>query len=331
MKKILIIFLLLIVLCGCSNNGNSEKDIPNIPNKTDASDDLNTTDDPNTGNITKDSNILVVYFSVTNNTKKLALYAQEHLQSDIFEIIPKQEYTQADINYNSDCRANREQNDESAKPEIKNTISDISKYDTIVLGYPIWWGQAPKILYTFIESYDFSGKTIVPFCTSGSSPIGSSATNLARSAIKANWTEGKRFSASASKEEISNWLDQKIEVKKEMKKEIKLFIDEQEVEVSWEDNESVKALYNLMPLTINMSEYGGFEQTGAIGTSITRNDIQMNVVPGDIVLYNGNAISVFYSESEWRYTKLGHINNMSKTELNSLLNKASVTLSLKEE
>lgn len=330
MKKILIIIVLLI-LCGCSNNTNFEKSVPDTSNNKDIPSDSNTPDDSNGGVITEDSNILVVYFSVTNNTKKLALYAQEHLKIEIFEIVPEQEYTQADINYNSDCRANKEQNDENARPEIKNTISDISKYDTIILGYPIWWGQAPKILYTFIESYDFTDKTIVPFCTSGSSPIGSSATNLAKSAPKANWLEGKRFAASATKEEIGNWLDQKIEVKKDMEKEMKLFIDGQEVEVIWEDNESVKVLYELLPLSINMNEYGGFEQTGSIGSSITRNDTQMDVVPGDIVLYNGNAISVFYNKSAWRYTKLGHINNMSETELNSLLKKSSVILTLKGE
>lgn len=271
-----------------------------------------------------DGDILVAYFSVTTNTKKLANYAQEYLNSDIFEIVPKQEYTQADINYNSDCRANREQNDETARPEIKYTISDISKYKTIVLGYPIWWGQAPKILYTFVESYDLSNKTIIPFCTSGSSPIGTSATNLAKSAPNANWLTGKRFSADTSKEEIGNWLDEYI--KKDV--DMKLLIDENELDVTWEENDSVEALKKLLPLTINMHQYGGFEQTGSIGSSITRNDKQMDVVPGDIVLYNGNAISVFYNNSAWSYTKLGHI-NMNNTELNNLLNKSSVTFKLK--
>jgi len=128
----------------------------------------------------------VAYFSVTNNTKKLAEYASRHLESELFEIVPKQAYTQDDINYNGDCRANREQNDDSSRPEILNQIADISKYDTIVLGYPIWRGQAPKIMYSFVEAYDLKGKTILPFCTSGSSPIGTSATNLAKSAPEAN-------------------------------------------------------------------------------------------------------------------------------------------------
>ena len=110
---------------------------------------------------------------------------------------------------------------------------------------------------------------------------------------------------------------------------MKLYIDEIELEVSWEDNDSVKELKEILPLTINMHEYGGFEQTGSIGQSITRNDKQIDVLPGDIVLYNGNQISVFYNESSWSYTKLGHINNKSDSELNTLLNKESVTFVLK--
>ena len=111
---------------------------------------------------------------------------------------------------------------------------------------------------------------------------------------------------------------------------MKLSIDNQELDVAWEDNDSVKALKGILPLTINMHEYGGFEQTGSIGQSIVRNDSQIDVVPGDIVLYSGSAISVFYSTSSWSYTRLGHI-NLNKNELNALLNKESVTFVLKGE
>ena len=112
---------------------------------------------------------------------------------------------------------------------------------------------------------------------------------------------------------------------------MKLSIDNQELDVAWEDNDSVQAIKGILPLTINMHEYGGFEQTGGIGQSIVRNDKQIDVVPGDIVLYNGNQISVFYSTSSWSYTKLGHIQNKTNEELNTLLNKESVTFTLKGE
>lgn len=111
---------------------------------------------------------------------------------------------------------------------------------------------------------------------------------------------------------------------------MKLSIDDQELDVAWEDNDSVKALKGILPLTIDMHEYGGFEQTGSIGRSIVRNDSRIDVAPGDIVLYGGNAISVFYSTSSWSYTRLGHI-NLNENELNALLNKESVTFVLKGE
>ena len=104
--------------------------------------------------------------------------------------------------------------------------------------------------------------------------------------------------------------------------EMKLYIDEILLDVSWEDNDSVKALKEILPLTINMHEYGGFEQTGSIGQNIVRNDI---------VLYNGNQVSVFYSTSSWSYTRLGHIVNKTNEELNTLLNKDAVTFTLRGE
>ena len=107
-----------------------------------------------------------------------------------------------------------------------------------------------------------------------------------------------------------------------------LSIDNQELDVYWEDNDSVNAIKEILPLTINMHQYGGFEQTGSIGQSIVRNDSQINVVPGDIVLYNGNAISVFYNNSSWSYTRLGHI-NLDNSELHALLNKPSVWFVIK--
>ena len=108
---------------------------------------------------------------------------------------------------------------------------------------------------------------------------------------------------------------------------MKLFIDNNEVEVSWLNNNSVKELSNLCPLTINMHEYGGFEQTGLIGKTISSSDKRIDVIPGDIVLYNSNQISVFYNSSSWSYTKLGHI-NLSNSELKNLLDKDSVIFKL---
>ena len=150
---------------------------------------------------------LVVYFSCTNTTKTLAEYAANILGADIYEIVPAEPYTEADLAYYTNGRADREQNDPSSRPEISGGIDNISDYDTIILGYPIWHGQAQRIICTFLESYDFSGKTIIPFCTSHSSGMGSSADNL-HALCSAEWEIGKRFGGGASKDEINEWLQQ---------------------------------------------------------------------------------------------------------------------------
>ncbi len=156
-----------------------------------------------------ESTSVVVYFSCTGNTENIANNIAEVTNSDIFEIVPTIPYTDEDLDYNDDqSRVNYENNDDTIRPEIAITFENLEDYDTIYLGYPIWWGQAPKILYTFIESYDFTGKNIVPFCTSGGSSIGSSAENLKNACNgDANWLEGKRFNGSEDKDRVSNWID----------------------------------------------------------------------------------------------------------------------------
>ena len=151
---------------------------------------------------------LVAYFSATGNTEGIAEHLQTALDADLYEIVPEVAYTSEDLNYSSDdCRANREQNDPDARPAIDGSVENMDSYDVIFLGYPIWWGEAPKIISTFLESYDFTGKTIVPFCTSGSSGIGSSAEHLADLAGSSTWLEGARFAPGASQEEVAAWVD----------------------------------------------------------------------------------------------------------------------------
>ena len=153
------------------------------------------------------SNILVAYFSCTGNTAPLAEYAAEQLHADLYEIIPEEPYTEEDLAYYTDCRADREQNDPSARPAISGSVENMEQYDTVLIGYPIWHGQAPRIISTFLESYDFSGKTIVPFCTSASSGIGSSAENLHSLTKDAAWLSGSRFAGGASKDTITEWIN----------------------------------------------------------------------------------------------------------------------------
>ena len=151
---------------------------------------------------------LVAYFSATGNTEGVAEHLQAILDADLYEIVPAEPYSDDDLNYNvSDCRANREQNDPDARPAVDGTVENMDGYDVIFLGYPIWWGEAPRIISTFLESYDFSGKTIVPFCTSASSGMGGSAENLAALAADTAWLEGARFAPGTSQEEVAAWVD----------------------------------------------------------------------------------------------------------------------------
>jgi len=187
MKKIILslfVVLSIFIISGC-NNTNKKTKTKNINNENNKS--------------------VVLYFSATGTTKKVADKIATKSNSDIIEIIPKEEYKSEDLNYNSDCRANREQRDSKARPEIKNKI-DISKYDTIYLGYPIWWGTNPKIILTLLDTYDFSNKTIIPFCTSGSTGISESVNDLRSYNSKLNIKNGQRFSSSTSDEEILNFI-----------------------------------------------------------------------------------------------------------------------------
>ncbi len=156
---------------------------------------------------TEDVKVLVAYFSATNTTEGIAKKLADGIDAELYEIVPAVPYTGADLNYNNpDSRANREMNDPNARPAISGSVENMEQYDILFIGYPIWWGQAPKILYTFMESYDFSGKTIIPFCTSGSSGIGSSATNLEPLTNDATWLPGRRFSGSVSQNTIMEWV-----------------------------------------------------------------------------------------------------------------------------
>lgn len=229
MKKFFSLFIttaLCVSLMSCgSENTVNDTVVTEIGNESEISADeaKETSDKGQTGNSITDAdmssddetltgtenNILVVYFSVTGNTKTIAEGIADGLPADIYEIVPKEAYTDVDLNYNDDnSRSTQEMNDASARPEISGTIDHFDQYDTIFLGYPIWWGEAPRIMDTFVESYDFTGKTVIPFCTSGSSGIGSSANTLESLAGSGNWVDGQRFSANESADNVLTWARQ---------------------------------------------------------------------------------------------------------------------------
>ena len=162
----------------------------------------------NTDGSEENSGVLVVYFSATGTTKGVAEKIAAITGADTYEIKAAQEYTDADLNWNdSDSRSTKEQNDSSVRPEIGSDAISLDGYSTVYIGYPIWWGEEPRIMDTFVESYNFDGITLIPFCTSGGSGIGRSGQNLADNAGSGTWLEGKRFGGGVSEDELRSWID----------------------------------------------------------------------------------------------------------------------------
>lgn len=159
---------------------------------------------------TNNGKVLVVYFSAQSHTKSVAEKIANNLNADIFEIIPEEVYTSADLDWNdSNSRVSKEHNDESLRNvKLKNTkVDNWENYDTILIGYPIWWGIAAWPTDAFVKANDFSGKTIIPFCTSSSSGLGQSGELLKASANSGNWLEGHRFQSNASDASIEEWTN----------------------------------------------------------------------------------------------------------------------------
>lgn len=195
----LVLIVILLFSAGCQNKtGQNSSEITPPSSSTESN-----------SNTPADSKILVLYFSCTGTTEQIAQWIAEKTNADVYQIIPETPYTPEDLNYDDpSSRATMEQNNPSARPSILGSIDNLEMYDTVFLGYPIWWGQSPKIISTLLENYDFSGKTIVPFCTSHSSGIGSSDTNLhSLCSDSVNWIPGERFSSESSMENVKEWID----------------------------------------------------------------------------------------------------------------------------
>ena len=182
MKKLAIVLIVLILalsvsLCACQAKVNTQ------PTKT-----------------------AVVYFSITNNTETIANYIAEIKGADVFEIEAKVPYTPEDLAYEDNTnRSSLEQADDTSRPEMAKAI-DLSEYATVYIGYPIWHGIAPRIIYTFVESQTFGWKHVIPFCTSAESPVGESVTLLKNLNRGGHWEDGIRFAENAPKADIEAWL-----------------------------------------------------------------------------------------------------------------------------
>lgn len=167
-----------------------------------------TTPEPEEEKGSTDDETLVVYFSATGTTKGVAERIASVTNADLYEIIPAEPYSSDDLDWHdSKSRTSIEMNDTDARPAIESDTISLDSYSTVYIGYPIWWGEAPRIMSTFVESYDFSDKTVIPFCTSGSSGIGRSGDNLKDLANSGNWLSGDRLDANISESEIQDWIN----------------------------------------------------------------------------------------------------------------------------
>lgn len=283
-----------------------------------------------------DAAVLVAYFSNTGTTKGIAEAIAEETNGTLYEIQLENPYTDADLNYqDADGRAGREQADASARPGILKAVDRMKEFDVIFLGYPIWWGDAPKIIQTFLESYDFSGKRIIPFCTSGSSDIGSSAEVLQKLAPNAKWLSGRRFSKDTDPQDVQKWISTfafiNPQEKAETKEKLFLKIGDHVLETDLIDHASTQALLDLLSdhdLTITMQDYGSFEKVGEIGTTLPSSDEFITTKAGDLILYEGNKFVIYYDVNSWNFTKLGEVKNSSPSELKAILGEGDVTVTL---
>lgn len=229
MKKIIPIFLsvvLLLTLTACGSTGTAEESNSAITEKQqidveseggssseqaetlDASEpDQEASSETQADTSEPGKDVLVVYFSATGTTKGVAEKIASITGADTYEIKAAQEYTDDDLNWNdSNSRTTKEQNDSSVRPEIGSEMISLDGYTTIYIGYPIWWGEEPRIMDTFVESYSFDGITVIPFCTSGGSGIGRSGQNLADNAGSGKWLDGQRFGGSVSEADLQSWI-----------------------------------------------------------------------------------------------------------------------------
>ena len=209
MKQIFAALTALTLLCTLTACGGMADQSASAPSPSDQKELLSesgtsSTPDEREPAAAETPRVLVAYFSATGNTEHIAQYIQTILNADLYEIVPEEPYTDDDLHYSDDnCRANREQNDPDARPAITGTLEHPENYDAVFLGYPIWWGEAPRIISTFLESYDFSGKTIVPFCTSASDSIDNSLHIFSELCPEATLAEGLTANDEA---DIEPWL-----------------------------------------------------------------------------------------------------------------------------
>ena len=211
-----VVLVLSLAACGSANKSASsttqpETSAPTEQPATEPSESSSTTpEESEPGTQPETGKTLVVYYSASGNTERVAKDIAEAAGADLFEIVPTEVYTSDDLDWtNPDSRVSREHDDESLRdvPLITTEVPDWDSYDTVFIGYPIWWGIAAWPVDTFVKNNDFTGKTVIPFATSSSSGMGQSGSLLADMAGTGEWQEGQRFSSGVSRDDVQSWVD----------------------------------------------------------------------------------------------------------------------------
>ena len=216
-KKLLTLSLAAVMalsLAACGGNDSSDQSANQTQEEAappaDTAENVAAPESSGDGAEAADVNVLVVYYSASGNTETAANYIAQATGGDIFEITPAEPYTSDDLNWTDEnSRVSREHEDESLR-DVELTTTEVENwdsYDTVFIGYPIWWGIAAWPVDGFVEANDFSGKTVIPFCTSSSSGLSQSGELLAQLAGTGDWQEGQRFRSSASQEDVNEWVD----------------------------------------------------------------------------------------------------------------------------
>ena len=203
--------LSLSMLAGCTE---TQAPVPSAsspaPSSADTNPDVPAPDTSGDESAAGTGNVLVVYFSASGNTEAVANYIAEAAGGDLFEITPAEPYTDEDLNWTDEnSRVTREHEDESLR-DVALTATEVENwdsYDTVFIGYPIWWGIAAWPVDGFVEANDFTGKTVIPFCTSSSSSLGESGALLAELAGSGDWQDGERFRSGVIQEDVAEWVD----------------------------------------------------------------------------------------------------------------------------
>lgn len=280
--------------------------------------------------------ILIAYFTRSGNTETLADRIQEKTGGTKFRIETVKTYPQ---DYSGVYDEAMKEQQENARPELKTRVDNMAEYDTVFVGYPIWHGDTPMAVRTFLESYDFKGKKVIPFCSSGSSRPETSFSSVRASAagveiLDGFWTRGADVANAA--EEVNQWIDglgilQKNGEEEIMADKIHITAGDTTFTAALAGNSSAEALKELLsggPLTIHMSDYASMEKVGPIGTSLPRNDEHIVTEAGDIILYQGNSLVIYYDTNTWNFTRIGKIEGVTKEQLLAALGTGDVTVTI---